>query len=465
MNSVHKTERDTCRLIITRRNASEVLLLPSGRSWSLLSVEILRGERIAEQLTAQLHAQCGFQAYCLFMSSTATSDRAPQNGRCAVMETLKQNDNAPAGTQWVPLAAVERWDEHTTDAALRESIRQLRTHQRKSSTGPFARPGWFRDLFQWAQEQIDPLGLRMTGYFRQLNASPTFSLIRLETTGPAVWFKATGEPNLHEFPVSVSLARLFPEYVPAILGTRPTWNAWLSREVSGQELDQLKEYSGWERVAEALANLQIASIAKRVELVESECKDLRLRKIIGLVDPFLARMADFMASQEKPSPAPLKKSELCLLGNRLKEACWQLQDLGFPDTLGHIDFSPGNILVSPERCCFLDWAEGCVTQPFFTFEYLREYTRQNFPQDGAVAERVTAAYIRPWRFFFSAHAITRAMAVSPLIAVFAYAVANKTWCSSEALNNPSIAACLRSLTRRMNREAKYVLEESERCLN
>ena len=380
------------------------------------------------------------------------------------METLKQNDNAPARTPVDTVAAVERWDEHTTDAAFRESIRQLRTHQRKSSTGPFARPGWFRDLFQWAQEQIDPLGLRMTGYFRQLNASPTFSLIRLETTGPAVWFKATGEPNLHEFPISVSLARLFPEYVPAILGTRPTWNAWLSREVSGQELDQLEDIPDGNESQKPSPTFRSLD-RERVELLESECKDLRLRKIIGLVDPFLARMADFMASQEKPSPAPLKKSELCLLGNRLKEACWQLQDLGFPDTLGHIDFSPGNILVSPERCCFLDWAEGCVTQPFFTFEYLREYTRQSFPRMARWRRELAAAYIRPWRFFFSAHAITRAMAVSPLIAVFAYAVANKTWCSSEALNNPSIAACLRSLSRRMNREAKHVLEESERCLN
>src|SRR3984885_3032354 len=374
MNSVHKTERDTCRLIITRRNASEVLLLPSGRSWSLLSVEILRGERIAEQLTAQLHAQCGFQAYCLFMSSTATSDRAPQNGRCAVMETLKQNDNAPAGTQWVPLAAVERWDEHTTDAALRESIRQLRTHQRKSSTGPFARPGWFRDLFQWAQEQIDPLGLRTTGYFRQLNASPTFSLIRLETSGPAIWFKATGEPNRHELSVTAALSRLFPRFVPDVLSVHPIWNAWLSEDALGTQLGDRSEPSSWERVAGALSELQIDSAGKCAELLKSGCKDLRFAKVIELIDPFLTRMSDLMAAQTKRPPDPLTNQSLALLGERLKRACVLLIAFGLPDTLGHVDFNPGNIIVSSTGCCFLDWAEGCIAHPLVTFEYLREHS-------------------------------------------------------------------------------------------
>jgi len=62
------------------------------------------------------------------------------------------------------------------------------------------------------------MGVRLTGKFRQLNASPTFSLIRLETNGVALWFKATGKPNEHELAIALSLARLFPRYVPRVLG-------------------------------------------------------------------------------------------------------------------------------------------------------------------------------------------------------------------------------------------------------
>jgi len=71
-----------------------------------------------------------------------------------------------------------------------------------------------------------------------------------------------------------------------------------------------------------------------------------------------------MAAQQKQPPPPLTIRELAFLGERLQEAISVLQDFGFPETLGHIDFNPGNILITPARCVFLDWAEACVTHPF-----------------------------------------------------------------------------------------------------
>jgi hypothetical protein len=75
---------------------------------------------------------------------------------------------------------------------------------------------------------------------------------------------------------------------------------------------------------------------------------------VNFIDPFLARMAEFMGAQEKRSPAPLANSELASLGEGLKEACSLLQSFALPDTIGHIDFNPGNILVSSDHCVFLD---------------------------------------------------------------------------------------------------------------
>ena len=233
--------------------------------------------------------------------------------------------------------------------AIEESLRELDSYVSEPQTGPFGRPGWLEELFEWAQEQLSPLGLRANGNFRQLNASPTFSLIRLETTGPAVWFKATGKPNVHELPITLSLTRLFPGYLPAILGVRSAWNSWLSDEVSNTTLDQFTELSIWENVAKDLAELQIASIGKSRALLEAQCRDLRLPKLIGLIAPFLARMGDFMAAQETQVPLPLAVRELDCLGERLREAISILQGLGLPHTLGHTDLNPGNVLVSPAR--------------------------------------------------------------------------------------------------------------------
>jgi len=381
------------------------------------------------------------------------------------MESVRQNDKAPAGTCWMPPSAAADCRDAGEAAAVMESLEELDSYLRGERPGPFARPGWLKELFQWVEDQISPLGLRLTGGFRQWNASPTFSLVRLETNEGALWFKATGEPNSHELPVSLLLARLFPGHVPRILGVHPFWNGWLTAEASGTALDEISDCSTWERVAGELAELQIASIGRSSELLEGKCKDLRLPEILKFIDPFLTRMAELMAAQEKRSPAPLANLALASLAEGLKESFSLLQSFGLPDTLGHMDCNPGNILVSPNHCVFLDWAEGCVTNPVIAFEYLRQHFGRSAPPQPSAIERLTAAYVRPWASFYLPEGLRRALEVSPLIAVFVYALASDLWRSPASQCPPEHAGYLRSLTRRMYREAVRAAERSELCLD
>jgi len=186
---------------------------------------------------------------------------------------------------------------------------------------------------------------------------------------------------------------------------------------------------------------------------------------VKFIDPFLARMAEFMAGQEKRSPAPLANSELLSLGEGLKEACSLLQSFGLPDTLGHMDFNPGNILLSPDHCVFLDWAEGCVTNPVITFEYLRRHMERGGVEEPAADSRLSAAYLRPWAAFFSPDDLRRALAAAPPVAVFVHAIAGDTWRTLDPVSNPALAGYFRSLTRRMYRDAVRAAEGSELCLD
>jgi hypothetical protein len=414
----------------------------------------------------ELEGEWGLQAYCLFIPSLITPDRNAQPGNYAVLETINHNDEAPKGTCWLPCkASLYQLTQSIEDNdAIRASLRELDSYANQLNAGPFGKPGWLRELFIWVQEQLSPLGLRVNGNFQQFNASPTFSLIRFETNGPAAWFKATGEPNRHELSITTFLTRLFPRNLPAIFGVYPSWNGWLSEEVSGATLDQFIELSVWEGVAKDLAKLQIASIGKDAELRGAGCRDLRLPILVDLIDSFFARMAEFMAAQQKEIPPPLTNSMLSFLANRLKESCSLLHDLRFPHTLGHIDFNPGNILISPARSVFLDWAEACVTNPLVTFEYLLEHMRRSHIHDRAAIERITAAYVRPWEALFSSDDLARGMTVSPLVAVFVFAVAGKAWCSPDILHNCRRSGYLRSLTRRMYLEATRAVEGSEQCV-
>ena len=174
-------------------------------------------------------------------------------------------------------------------------------------------------------------------------------------------------------------------------------------------------------------------------------------------------MAEFMAAQETRSPLPLTIRELDLIGERLEEAFAVHNDLRVPETLGHLDLNPGNILVSPSRCVFLDWAEACVASPFITFEYLAEHFRSSNIGGAEGCQRLVTAYRRPWLSFLSDGDLARAMEVSPLIAVFAFAVAADVWRLPDTLHRASDAGFLRSLTRRMHREAIQLTERSVRC--
>jgi hypothetical protein len=401
---------------------------------------------------------------CLLLPSIPSSVRAGRNVHCAVMESVRQRGPAPRGMCWMPANILDNCRDKEEAEVVTRAFAELNSFAIGEKPGPFGRPGWLRELFRWANEQVAPLGLRLTGDFLQLNAGPTFSLIRLETYDVALWFKATGEPNERELAITLSVARLFPQYVPRILGIHPAWNGWLAVEAPGVQLDEIAECSAWELAAKSLAELQMSSIGKCSELLEGNCRDLRLPRLAGLIDPFVARMGEFMAAQEKRSPAPLAKSELASLREGLVEACGLLESFRFPDTLGHVDFNPGNILVSADRCVFLDWAEGCVGHPFLTLDYLCQHIGRSGVRDPAAGDRITAAYLRPWEALFSPEILRRAVAIAPLIAAFACAVADDAWRSSDSLHNPTAAGYLRSLTRRMFREAVLAAERSAPCL-
>jgi len=452
-----------CRAIITRRNASEVLLLPQSAGWALPQVEVQPHRRHAEQLTTGVRKEWGLTSYCLIPLRLQDNEQNQCTG-CTVLEAVESNGRAPQGAHWMPRAVAARCCEGRDASAIAELLTEMDTYAQSENAGHFARPGWLRELFLWAQTQATSLGFRLTGGFQQLNASPTFSLVRLETNDRALWFKATGKPNTHELSIATALARSFPQFVPEIVAVHKEWNGWLSLEAPGAPLDETRDLSSWTRAAETLAELQIASVGKTKALVEAGAKDLRSCNLTGEIHPFLSRMSELMAAQEKPSPAPLTESELGTLGERIKESCELLQSLDIPDTLGHIDFNPGNILVSQDSCVFLDWAEAAVTNPTVTFEYLREHLRSCEFKEPSAGERLAAAYLGPWKAVCRTEEMQRALMVSPLLAVFVYAVASQSWRSTDIAGDRKLAGYFRSLTRRMYREVVRVEQGSELCL-
>jgi hypothetical protein len=465
-NTDRSEEFDTRRIILLRGHHLMVLLDHDGTRCALPSLTIPRWQRVAENLTASLRGTCGLAAVSLGSVTVPCVESASEAILYELMEACAPGAEAPLGKHWVTVAGLSEagFRDPLDFHALRQAVAQAAGDIEITPHTPFGRLGWFEEVKNWVQEQLGPHGLHLNGRFRQLNASPAFSLIRFETNGPAVWFKAVGSPNEREFPLTLALARLFPRFVPAILGSRPDWNAWLAREAEGPLLsDESCRLTSWKAAARDLAELQIDSLGRSLHLLEAGARDLRTPALSARVTPFFETATDLMERQVKTSPAPLTREDLGRLSRQVQEALAVVKESNIPASLGHLDFNPGNIIAPLTGCVFLDWAEASVAHPFLTFENLREHFRRTFGPDTTQESNLVSSYSFAWRAFGSEDEVQQALEVSRLLAVFAYAAGSDLWSNLQTREQAQAAAFLRSLTRRMDREACALAERSMPC--
>jgi hypothetical protein len=456
-------QKDIYRLILFDSAGTAVLVEKHGTEYRLPRIDIQKFTRPAQEVTEFL--QNVWKLSCVFLFS-GMFEGSPDATYFAVLESDDGLRLHPNGMEWLTIhhTLSNRLLSRHECGALSSSHARLTGRVHTNGFQPFARLGWMRELQDWVGSIIRPLGMDLKG-FKQLNACETFSLIRFATTRQPVWFKAVGEPNLHEYGISVELARLLPGFVPTILGTKPKWHAWLMSDGGGITLDESRDPSSWQTAISTLAELQIASIDASNELMQAGCRDLRLGTLLELVDPFLDTMAELMKNQTKVPPPVLSQQELSRLSVTVKDALHCLEALPIPDTLGHSDFNPGNIIVGPERCIFIDWAEAHISHPFLTFEYFLSHLRKDYPTLVQFEGDLRSSYAQRWHAISSAEQVAEAFLFSPLAAVFAYAAAGNTWRNPDRLKIPQVPAYLRSLTRRMKQEAEMLQRRRVECPN
>lgn len=467
MEASQQSDRETYRVIVLARNGTEVLLTRSQAGLLFPQVTIPRWQRVAENITTAMMKEWGGEVICLFELSGEPLLHTLNSFQYVVAKHWRGFAELGVPLRWIPTNDLreDSFVEQSDYSAIQRSLAQCSAPVPEPGVGPFAQLVWFEDLCEWVGGVIASRGLHLNGNFRQLNANSCFSLIRFETDGPAVWFKAVGEPNEREFPITLALAQLLPNYIPQILGARPDWNGWLMSEAEGTNLGETTDRSLWEAAAAALANLQVESIQRQRELVDCGARDLRITVLRDSISAFIDVAAHLMEKQSKVPPAVLGEMELRLLEERLQDALSVLGDLGIPNTLGHLDLNPGNLIVSESRCLFLDWAEAYVGQPFFTFQYLLEHSRRVGSADSTSEDRLLTSYLAPWEQVASRNSVAEAMVLASLLAGFAYAVGNDAWTQAERLTDPKAAGYLRSLVRRMNREGNKLSERRSSCLS
>lgn len=449
MQQLHEIATETWRLIVLRDTAAELLVLENGSGFSLPSVEIPQGGRVARDLNDRLKSVWNLDAFSLYPLLQCSPSNGHSASRSFVVETIHPDAPAVEKARWLPVSGItDRSFAHADDAI---AIHQLRAdivtaNADRSSIGSV---GTFARIRTWVRRVLEPSGVNLGEQFLQINATKNFSLVRFETDTDPVWFKAVGEPNVREFPITVALSNLFPSYTAPLLATEPRWNAWLASEVPGVPLSQHDDVEAWSRSAHDLAALQIASMGTTQTILKWNPRDVRTSTLFNLVRPFFEFLCELMGTQATPAPAPLSLEELDELEIETRHALSELQSQNFSDTLGHLDLNPDNLVALPQRTVFLDWAEASVGHPFLSFAYLLEHFRTQFHDGANGLEQLVRNYLDAWRSQARSADTERAICLALFIAIFAHAVSTDVWRDAGRPRAPRLEGYYRSLARRM----------------
>ena len=451
------TPGERYRLVPLNGAGTHILLRQEAGHSSLLTFEIPRFRRVADEITSLLLDEYGLSAILLSVQPSGEPDT-----HYAVVEVCDENRRTNS-LRWFEL--------HTIVAHLGEAdarfVHASQTQATEVPVGtdisPFSRLGWIYKRRNWAQDTVAPLGIRV-GRFFHVSGSEGASLVKFESTQRPLWLKAVGQGDPREFENTQTLLRLLPEYLPRIFAVDPLLNAWLM-DSGGEPLRHYEDVHKWKVVAQRLAAMQVDSVSLVPDLLDAGLRDLRFDALSGVLHEFFNVMADLMGQQTKSAPAPLSAQELCVIASTLEDAIRELSHLGIPDALGHHDFNPGNILIDGDSCVFTDWSAGHVGCPLYTFEYLLAHFRKSHRAFAVDCDGLRETYTAGWLSGIKPESISRALQLSPFVAVYASAIASGSWRDPERLARPGVPGYLRSLARIMKREMETLSQRREPCLN
>lgn len=444
---------ESFELIIPSADNTQVLLAEKGGHLLLPEVIIPKWERVAQSITKCVRELWDLRAVCLFQTTSPHDSHRCFREHIAVLEIRDHSWRPPADLNWIPRNIITDILSPLDASAVENVLNECDSYNNGVLYGPFARRGWMDELVPWVEAQINDSELKLTGQFLQLNASPDFCLIRLETAnGSGVWFKAVGGPNRHEYDVTLSLAGQRPEYFPEIIAANNHCKGWLMKEVEGVLLEQTCNCEDWLYAATTLGRMQADFLGQEQRLVAAGCRDLRLSTIMPQIDEFLEAMEGLMQRQRTDTPRPLSKLELLQLGKELKVACHGVAELDVPDTLGHCDLNPGNVIVNGGSVAFIDWVEAYVGNPLPTFEYLSLAFNRYLPGCKAHKDSLYRVYADSLGMTIRPSLLSKASAFAPLLGVLFAAIHGEWWSDGGRACDDLQAKYLRSLARRIRRE-------------
>jgi Phosphotransferase enzyme family len=228
-------------------------------------------------------------------------------------------------------------------------------------------------------------------------------VLRLETNGGRLYFKANAESLAHEIAVTELLIRRRPDLLPELVASNRE-RGWMLLRDAGTQLSSLLERDRdlryWLEALPAYAELQIDVAPDGDELARLFPLDRRL----ATMSAHHATLVEATGALRLGLPDGLTVAE----HRRLRELApsvraWseELAASSIPETIQNDDFTHGSIFLDAGRYRFLDWGDACVSHPFFTLTVTLRVVEwvHELPPGSPEGDRVRDAYLEPWTRF------------------------------------------------------------------
>jgi hypothetical protein len=390
------SEMTEYRLVLVQPVSHTVLILDAkGRGW-LPRVRIPRRTRSAEQLGRAIKAVWGVDVFLLdFLTSQGTFSTL------AIAELIGPNTSntlTPVELDSIPMEEIpgpER--DHLADVLA-------------GRTGsPFSRIGWIEEAVAWLESTTQKRLLSKSS-IHQLNAGGSFALVRFQTEdSQPYWLKAAGQPNTHEMSLTLLLSELCGDYLPTVISSKPSWNAWLASEeatrIAELPTDPGKLCPLLESAVISMAHLQIRTAGHHLELLDAGAFDQGIPHLQERSEAVFDYLEEAMALQTPTKALPISGTRLQEIRMIFEDVCGRVERLRLPQTIVHGDLNCGNILHRPRGCQFIDWPEAYVGNPLISLEHLLRLNHvDDLKERSSVLRRVLGVYASCNSFLFAARA-------------------------------------------------------------
>jgi hypothetical protein len=401
---------EQCRLALLAPEGRGVLAIRNGPTVRLPRIHIARFARSAQQITVAVRELFQLDSIVLeFLQEASTEPR------CAVAEILSDiGDLSHQGLSLVDISLI-----HGTDLSDGECKALLAIAEGNGGNrAPLSRVGWLAEARSWIRANAGSRPCNFTGRLTQFNGGGNFCLLRLETSsGPALWLKAVGEPNLHEYDTTMYLADVQPRYLPPILCSRSDWHAWVMEEV-GADLEGTAHFAACARAVEALARLQIAMLGKAEHLISCGSAEHRAPALLVHLEDVFAFVAEAMALQRGGIAPPLARTRVMELKEIVRLALATIEKIGIPHSIAHNDMSLSNVLCDDARCVFIDWCEAYLGNPFNAFELFRVVLNRHVPSSLDWTDELRSIYAAHWIDILGETEVKVLLTLTPVLTIY-----------------------------------------------